>query len=101
MQLRLPLPMDFADVKPATRGLASVNDASVRVALFEAAHLMLTRSAKWSSLKAWAVKLAQRRGLKRAKVALARKLAIILDRMWRDQTDFRSTTAPNLATAAT
>ena len=79
---------------------SATDDASVRVALFEAAHVMLTRSAKWSSLKAWAFKLAQRRGLKRAKVALARKLAVILHRMWRDQTDFRFTAAPNVATAA-
>jgi hypothetical protein len=61
---------------------------------------MLTRSAKWSSLKAWAVKLAQRRGLKRAKVALARKLAVILHRMWLDGTDFRFTAAPVATTAA-
>ena len=80
--------------------ISRAGDASVRVALFEAAHVMLTRSAKWSSLKAWAFKLAQRRGLKRAKVALARKLAVILHRMWRDQTDFRFTAAPNVATAA-
>lgn len=80
--------------------ISRAGDASVRVALFEAAHVMLTRSAKWSRLKAWAFKLAQRRGLKRAKVALARKLAVILHRMWRDQTDFRFTAAPNVATAA-
>jgi hypothetical protein len=71
--------------------ISRAGDASVRVALFEAAHVMLTRSAKWSSLKAWAVKLAQRRGLKRAKVALARKLAVILHRMWLDQKDFQFT----------
>jgi transposase len=72
-------------------GISRAGDASVRVALFEAAHVMMTRSAKWSSLKAWAMKLAQRRGLKRAKVALARKLAVILHRMWIDGTEFRFT----------
>ena len=61
----------------------------MRVALFEAAHVMMVRSAKGSVLKAWAMKIAKRRGLKRAKVALARKLAVILHRMWIDQTDFR------------
>ncbi len=71
--------------------ISRASDASARVALFEAAHVMLTRSTKWSSLKAWAVKLAQRRGLNRAKVALARKLAVILHRIWQDQTDFRFT----------
>jgi transposase len=77
--------------------ISRAGDASVRAALFEAAHVMLTRSAKWSNLKAWAVKLAQRRGVKRAKVALARKLAVILHRMWRDETDFRFTAASTAA----
>ena len=71
--------------------ISRAGDPSVRVALFEAAHVMLTRSAKWSSLKSWAIRLAQRRGLKRAKVALARKLAVILHRMWIDGSDFRFT----------
>ncbi len=60
----------------------------MRIALFEAAHVMIVRSAKWSALKAWAIKIAKRRGLKRAKVALARKLAVVLHRMWIGQTDF-------------
>src|SRR4051794_39114273 len=64
-------------------------DPSVRVALFEAAHVMLTRSTKWSSLKPWAVKPARRRGLKHAKVALARKFAVILHHMWVGGTEFR------------
>jgi transposase len=79
--------------------ISRVGDASVRVALFEAAHVMLTRSAKWSSLKSWAIRVAQRRGLKRAKVALARKLAVVLHRMWMDGTDFRFT-ASAVTTAA-
>jgi hypothetical protein len=45
---------------------------SVRVALFEAAHVIMTRVAAWSKLKAWAMKVAKQRGAKRAKVALAR-----------------------------
>ena len=49
---------------------------ATRVALFEAAHVMLTRSKHWSKLKAWAVAVAKRRGAKRAKVALARKMAV-------------------------
>jgi len=55
----------------------------------EAAHVILTRVSKWSKLKAWAVGVAKRRGAKRAKVALARKLGIVLHRMWIDATDFR------------
>jgi hypothetical protein len=48
--------------------------------------------ARWSVLKAWGMQLAQRRGSKRAKVALARKLAGILQRMWVSRSDFRSGT---------
>jgi len=73
--------------------ISRAGDSSVRVALFEAAHVMMVRSAKWSVLKAWAMKIAKRRGLKRAKVALARKLAVVLHRMWIDQTDFRFSAA--------
>jgi transposase len=80
-------------------GISRAGDASVRVALFEAAHVMMTRSSKWSSLKAWAMKLAQRRGLKRAKVALARKLAVILHRMWMDGTEFCFTASAKPAAA--
>ena len=50
---------------------------------------MLTRAGRFSSLKRWAIAVAGRRGMKRAKVALARKLATILHRMWVDGTSFR------------
>ncbi|MBB5691864.1 transposase [Roseomonas alkaliterrae] len=69
--------------------ISKVGDATTRVALFEAAHVLLTRVAKWSALKAWGVRVAQRRGAKRAKVAVARKLAGVLHRMWVSETDFR------------
>jgi len=49
----------------------------------------MTRVAKWSALKSWAVRVAQRRGAKRGKAALARKLALVLHRMWVLETDFR------------
>jgi transposase len=71
-----------------TGAISRAGDASVRVALFEAAHVIMTRSAKWSKIKAWAMNVAKRRGAKRAKVALARKLGIVLHRMWVDETDF-------------
>ena len=70
-------------------GVSKVGDAMVRTALFEAAHIMLTRATRFSSLKRWALDVAQRRGMKRAKVALARKLGVVLHRMWMDATDFR------------
>ena len=54
---------------------------------------MLTRVANWFPLKAWAMKVATRRGAKRAKVALARRLAVIMHRMWMDGTDFQAVPA--------
>ena len=63
----------------------------MRVMLYEAAQTMLTRSAKWSRLKAWAMKIAKRRGMKRAIVALARRLAVVMHRMWMDGTEFQWT----------
>jgi transposase len=56
--------------------------------LFEAAGVLLTRVPKWSVLKAWGMRLAKRNGLSKAKVAVARKLAVILHRMWIDGTEF-------------
>jgi hypothetical protein len=50
---------------------------------------MMSRVVKWSALKAWAMRVAKRQGLKKAKVALARKLAGILHRIWVDGTTFR------------
>lgn len=61
----------------------------LRSYLYEAANVLLTRVAKWSALKAWGLRLAKRSGLRKAKVAVARKLAVILHRMWRDGADFR------------
>ena len=63
----------------------------MRMMLYEAAQSMLVRSAKWSWLKAWAMKIAKRRGMKKAIVALARRLAVIMHRMWVDGTEFRWT----------
>lgn len=56
--------------------------------LFEAAGVLLTRVPKWSTVKAWGAKLAKPNGLRKAKVAVARKLAVILHRMWIDGTEF-------------
>lgn len=72
-----------------TGGISRAGDAMVRTALYEAAQSMLTRVVRMSSLKSWALNVAKRRGMKRAKVALARKLATVLHRMWIDGTDFR------------
>jgi transposase len=72
-----------------TGAVSRVGDAMVRTALYEGAHIMLTRAVRFSALKRWAVEVAKRRGMKRAKVALARKLAVILHRIWVDGTVFR------------
>jgi len=64
-------------------------DELARTALYEAAHTLLVRSKKWSSLRAWGLNIARRRGMARARVAVARKLAVILHRMWAEATEFR------------
>jgi transposase len=63
-------------------------DAMLRTYLFEAADVLLTRVPKWSALKAWGMRLAKRSGLRKAKVGVAGKLAVILHRMWVDGTEF-------------
>jgi hypothetical protein len=62
--------------------------------LFEAAGVLLTRVQKWCALKAWGLRLAKRSGMKKARTAVARKLAVILLRMWRDGTRFHWTAGP-------
>ena len=61
----------------------------MRSYLFEAANVLLTRVSTWSTLRAWGMRLAKRSGATKAKVALARKLAVILHRMWVDKSEFR------------
>src|SRR6202171_1309864 len=72
-----------------TGRISKCGDKMLRGYLFEAANVLLTRVAKWSALKAWGIRLAKRSGLRKAKVAVARKLAVILHRMWIDGTEFR------------
>lgn len=64
-------------------------DALARTALYEAAQVLLTRVKRWCSLKAWAVRVSRRRGHKKAIVALARRLATVMHRIWVDGTEFR------------
>jgi transposase len=68
--------------------ISKCGDAMVRSYLFEAAGVLLTRVAQWCKLKAWGHRLWKRIGFKKAKIAVARKLAVILHRMWRDETNF-------------
>lgn len=64
-------------------------DRLVRTGLYEAANVIMHNTKRWSWLKAWAMQVAQRRGMERAKVALARRLAEVLHRMWCDGTPFQ------------
>jgi transposase len=74
-----------------TGAISRCGDEMMRMMLYEAAQIMLVRSAKWSWLRAWAIKIARHRGMKKAIVALARRLAVIMHRMWVDGTEFRWT----------
>lgn len=68
--------------------ISRCGDEMVRTALYQAAHVLLHHG-RWSSLRSWAMRIAKRRSVKAAKVALARKLAVVMHRMWSDGTDFR------------
>ena len=72
-----------------TGAISKRGDRMVRTALYEAASVMLTRTVRFSPLKAWGTAVARRRGSRKAKVALARKLGVVLHRMWVDGTSFR------------
>jgi len=80
--------------------VSAAGDAIMRGLLYEAAQVLLTRVKKWSWLKAWAMNVAKRRGLRKAVVALARRLAVIMHRMWCDGTEFRWTRDHDMAKAA-
>lgn len=68
--------------------ISKIGDGSVRWVLYEAANIILSRPVKGSSLKRWALAVAKRGGRRKAKVALARKLAVVLHRMLVDGTPF-------------
>ena len=72
-----------------TGRISKAGDPDVRSALYVAAHSLVVRSAEWSSLKAWGLRLAKSKGHRRAVTAVARKLAVVLHKMWIDGTDFR------------
>jgi transposase len=74
--------------------ISKIGDASVREALYQAAHVMLTKPVKGCTpLKSWAMRIARRAGMAKAKVALARKLAVILHRMLANATPFNAAAA--------
>src|SRR5690242_18907853 len=77
-----------------TGAISRCGDEMMRTMLYEAAQSMLFHSTKWSWLKAWAMKIAKHRGMKKAIVALARRLAVIMHRIWTDGSEFRWTREP-------
>jgi transposase len=70
-------------------GISRCGDELARTALYEAAHSLLVRSRRWSALRAWGMQVAKRRGMARARIAVARKLAVVLHRVWADGAEFR------------
>ena len=83
-------PRQYQSGETDVRGrISRSGDAFTRTALFTAAHVMLTRSRQWTAIRAWGVRIAKRSSLKKAKVAVARKLAVVMHRMWRDDAPFR------------
>jgi len=80
--------------RDVTGGITKAGDVGLRRALCQAATVMLHRGrASW--LRTWAARVAKRRGNKRAMVALARRIAVVLHRMWRDGTTFQPDAAPS------
>ena len=75
-----------------TGRISKCGDALLRSYLYEAAVVLLTRITRWSPLKSWAVRLAERVGFKKAAVATARKLAVVLHAVWQKKTDFQWST---------
>ena len=80
--------------------ISKIGDASVREALYQAGHIILTKPIKGcSQLKSWAMRIARRAGMNKAKVALARKLAVIMHRMLKDGVPFNPDTKASAAMA--
>jgi transposase len=81
--------------------ISKIGDAAVREALYQAAHVMLTKPVKGcTELKSWAMRIARRAGMAKAKVALARKLAVVMHRMLADSKVFTPAARVKSAAAA-
>jgi transposase len=76
--------------------ISKLGDPLLRASLYEAAQVLMTRVARWSALRSWAMRVARRRGRSKALVALARKMGVVLHRMWADGTDFQWKEQPAL-----
>jgi transposase len=77
--------------------ITKCGDGTVRTLLYEAANVLLVKISRDSALRSWGLAIAQRSGFKKAKVAVARKLAVLLHRLWRDGSEFRWSAEPAVA----
>lgn len=77
-----------------TGGISKRGDPATRRALVTAATVLLSHSNHWCSLKAWGVRLVKRIGFSKARIAVARKLAIIMHKMWLNNDRFRPKAIP-------
>ena len=83
-------PRQFQSGETDLRGdISRLGNSMTRSHLVQAATVLLTSGKKWSALRAWGMKVAKRRGFSKARIAVARKLAIVLHRMWINEQDFR------------
>lgn len=78
-------------------GVSRRGDLMTRTHLVQAATVLLTRSEKWCSVKSWGIKVAKRRGLMKARIAVARKLTIVMHKMWLSGEDYRWSAGKELA----
>jgi transposase len=69
-------------------GISKCGDVAMRATLYQAALALLTRSKKHSSIRNWGLAVAKRRGMRRAVIAVARKLSVVMHRVWADGTEF-------------
>ena len=82
-------PTQYSSGETKRQGSVSkCGSSEVRSLLTEAGIVILTRTKSWSKLKAWGLKLQRKKGFKKAAMAIGRKLAIIMYRMWIDKTTF-------------
>jgi len=70
--------------------ISKAGDRDVRATLYTAASAFLMRPMEGSPIKSWGMRLMRTKGRGRAVVAVARKLVVLLHRMWVDGTEFRS-----------
>ena len=77
--------------------ISKAGDRDVRATLYAAANALLMRTMAWSQIKSWGMRLVRTKGRRRAVVAVARKLAVLLHRMWTDGTEFRQENVGGMA----